>query len=153
MKLKLATSALAACVLMAGSAMADPPKHKKNRTSSTSVAAGVTASGPQGAVAGGGAGSQVVVQNRSRRSGHTSNQTADRSHCVPSNVATTSNNTAYVDPNRASSGSSTSGTASGSGTASSTSDGYATAENSPTTGTFADASGVSTAEATRSRRC
>ena len=159
MKLKFAMSALAACVLVSGTAMADGPKHKKhNRATSGSVAAGVATAGPNGAVAGGGAGSVAtrpgMVQRQTRRTARTGDTvTTTTTACIPSSVATNSSNAAYVDPNRASSSSNTSGTAQGTGATASSSSGYATAENSPTAGTFADAAGESTATARNSRRC
>ena len=158
MKIKFAMSALAACVLVSGTAMADSPKHKKhNRVTSGSVAAGVAAAGPNGAVAGGGAGSVATKpgmtqrkMSRTSRDGDETTTTVTR--CIPNSAATTSANTAFADRDSAAGASTTSGTAQGSGAVSASSDGYATAERSRT-GTFADASGASTATARPSRRC
>ena len=156
MKLKFAMSALAACVLVSGTAMADGPKHKKQRPVSGSVAAGVSAAGPNGAVAGGGAGSvatQPGMVRQTRRSGNGATRTVETvTRCIPNSAATTSSNTAFADRNTAAGASTTSGTAQGSGAVSSSSDGYATAERT-TTSTYADAAGVSTATAAPSRRC
>lgn len=158
MKVKLAISAVAACVLMSGTAMADGPKHKKhNRVTSGSVAAGVAAAGPGGAVAGGGAGSVAtkpgMTQRQTRRStGSMDRMTERTTRCIPNSVATTSSNTTFADADSAAGASTTSATGQGSGAVSATSDGYATAERT-NSGTFADASGVSTATARPSRRC
>jgi len=157
MKLKLAMSALAACVLVSGTAMADGPKNKKQRPVSGSVAAGVAKAGPHGAVAGGGAGSASTMpgmtQRQTRRSGDNGDRmTTTERRCIPNSTATTSANTAFADRNTAAGASTTSGTAQGSGAVSSSSDGYATAERSREM-SFADASGGSTATAAPSRRC
>ena len=157
MNFKLAISAIAACTLVTGAALAEGPKHKKNRATSGSVAAGVAAAGPNGAVAGGGAGSAASMPGmtrETRRSGHGSNAIVTTStRCIPNSAATTSANTAYADRNTAAGASTTSGTAQGSGTVSSTSDGGAYAARSSSGATEADAYGTSTATARTSRHC
>lgn len=159
MKFKFAISALAACALASGAAMADPPKHNKkhNRATSGSVAAGIAAAGPNGAVAGGGAGSVATKPGMTQRQTRRSSQDGDRmtsttTRCIPNSAATTSSNTAFADRKTAAGASTTSGTAQGSGEVSASSDGYATAERSRDS-SFADAAGASTATARPSRRC
>ena len=148
MKLKLAISAIAACALMSGTAMADGPKNKrhqnKERASSASVAGGVAAAGPRGAVAGGAAGNQVMRE----RSGRSTANVA----CVPGTASTSTNGAAYTSRRSGSAAISTNGTAAGSGTVSSSSEGevYSSTDRQ---GSQADAYGNSTATAERSRRC
>lgn len=147
MKLKLAISAVAACTLMSGAAMADGPKNKQNkdRASSSSAAGGVAAAGPGGAVAGGAAGSQATRE----RSGRMSNRNVV---CVPGTASTSTNGAVYTDRRTGSAAINTNGTASGSGAVSSSSEGevYSSTDRN---GSQADAYGNSTATAQPSRRC
>ncbi|HEX5866860.1 MAG TPA: hypothetical protein VFY72_04085 [Beijerinckiaceae bacterium] len=138
MKLKYAISAIAACAIMGGTAVADSGKHKKGHGNSGSVAAGSAVAGPNGSRAAGGALSASTERRGSR--------------CVASSAATTSNNATYTDRRRASASSSTSGTATGSGAVSSSSDGGVFAA-TDRVGSEADAYGTSTATARNSRRC
>ena len=148
MKLKLAISAIAACALMGGTAMADGPKNKKHqnkdRASATSVAGGVAAAGPRGAVAGGGAGNQVMRERSGRGTANVA--------CVPGTASTSTNGAVYTSRRSGSAAINTSGTAAGSGTVSSSSEGdvYSSTDRQ---GSQADAYGNSTATAERSRRC
>ena len=149
MKLKLAISAIAACALMGGTAMADGPKNKKHqnkdRASAASVAGGVAAAGPRGAVAGGAAGNQVMRD----RSGSTRTGAVA---CVPGTASTSTNGAVYTSRRSGSAAINTSGTAAGSGTVSSSSEGdvYSSTDRQ---GSQADAYGNSTATAQNSRRC
>lgn len=163
MKLKLAISAIAACALMGGTAMADGPKHKKHqnkdqhqsenqnqdqnkdRASAASVAGGVAAAGPRGAVAAGAAGNQVMRE----RSGRTRTGNVV---CVPGTASTSTNGAVFTSRKSGSAAISTNGTAAGSGTVSSSSEGevFSSTDRS---GSQADAFGNSTATAERSRRC
>ena len=148
MKLKLAISAIAACALMGGTAMADGPKNKKHqnkdRASAAGVAGGVAAAGPRGAIAGGAAGNQVMRE----RSGGGMAAVA----CVPGTASTSTNGAVYTSRRSGSAAINTSGTAAGSGTVTSSSEGdvYSSTDRQ---GSQADAYGNSTATAERSRRC
>jgi hypothetical protein len=148
MKLKLAISAIAACALMGGTAMADGPKNKKHqnkdRASAASVAGGVAAAGPRGAVAGGGAGNQVMRERSGRGTANVA--------CVPGTASTSTNGAVYTSRRSGSAAINTSGTAAGSGAVSSSSEGevYSSTDRQ---GSQADAYGNSTATADRSRRC
>lgn len=118
MKLKLVISAIAACTLMSGTALADgPKKHKKHnqatsQSSARGVAAGVAAAGPGGAVAGGGAASETM-QRSTRRGG---GQAMATSRCAPGTTATNVAGATYSDRSRSSAAGTSSATASGSGT-------------------------------------
>jgi len=152
MKVKFAISALAACVLMSGTAMADGPKGKKQNRSG-SVAAGVAAAGPGGAVAGGGAGSTANQPGMTRETRRNGDHRMTRTACIPSSVATTSNNASHIDTKTASGASSTSATGQSSGAVSATSDGgvYAARDRNGTA--EVDAYGTSTARARPSQHC
>ena len=89
MKLTHLISAVAACAIMGGTALADGPgKHKRhNNNRSGSVAAGAAVAGPNGGAAVGGAASGSSTMAGTR--------------CIPSSAATTSNNTTYTQRDRA----------------------------------------------------
>ena len=156
MKLKLAISAIAACALMGGTAMADSPKHKKHhnkgqhqsqnkdRASAASVAGGVAAAGPRGAVAAGAAGNQVMRERSGRGTANVA--------CVPGTASTSTNGAVFTSRRSGSAAINTNGTAAGSGTVSSSSEGEVFSS-TDRTGSQADAFGNSTATAERSRRC
>ncbi len=161
MKFTHAVAAIAACTLMSGAALAD--QQGKNRARSGSGAVGVSASGPEGSVAGGGAVSAAQqnmnkqgrkMRQRHSRGGQEGDQQAmsTTQRCVPSSAATQSANTAYADRDTANAGSTTAGTAQGSGDVTSSSDGGAFASRTRES-SDADSYGTSTATATRSRRC
>lgn len=121
MKIKYVVSAIAACTLMSGAALADQRDQRnqsKQRSSAGSVAAGVAAAGPQGAVAGGGAASEAKQQRREMRRGRGANQQRAMStqRCVPGTASTSTSGAAFSDRTSASAAGTTSGTASGSGT-------------------------------------
>ena len=150
MKLKLAISTIAACALFTGGAMAEGPKgkkdkHQRDRAAAASVAGGVAAAGPRGAVAAGAAGSEVMRERSGRM---TSRNTA----CVPGTASTSTTGAAYTDRRTGSAAINTNGTAAGSGAVSSSSEGevYSSTDRS---GSQADAYGNSTASARPSRRC
>lgn len=148
MRTNFAISALATCMILATPALADG-KNKNKRAhgqqqSSQSVAGGVAAAGPNGAAAGGLAGSRA--EQRQMRSG-------DRTACVPGSVATNSSQSVYTDRRTGSAASTTGGTATGSGgvSSSSTGDVYSSTDRN---GSTADAYGESTASAREpTRRC
>lgn len=150
MKLKLAISAIAACALMGGTAMAEGPKHhkkhqNKDRASAASVAGGVAAAGPRGAVAAGAAGSEVMRERAGRtRTGNVL--------CVPGTASTSTNGAVFTSRRSGSAAINTNGTAAGSGTVSSSSEGEVFSS-TDRQGSQADAFGNSTATAERSRRC
>jgi hypothetical protein len=139
MKVPFTISAIAACALISGAALADSPRQKNRHhgASSGSVAAGAAIAGPRGGTAVGGAGNVSMTSN---------------TRCAPSTASTTSNNATYTDRRRASGASSTSGTASGSGAVSANSDGgsYSATDRM---GSEADTYGTSNATARNSRRC
>lgn len=161
MKLKLAIS-VAAATLISGAALADQ-QNQRNQTTSGSVAVGTSAAGPQGAVANGGAGSaamqsskhgQKMRKHNRNRGGDQMSERTSTQRCIPSSAATTANNTAYADANRAAGSSSTSGTAQGAGSVASASGGEAYATRDTEFGTDAGASGASVATAREpTRRC
>lgn len=149
MKLKLAISTFAAVALMSGTAMADGPKNKKqnkerDRASAASVAGGVAAAGPRGAVAGGGAGNRVM-RDRSGRMMRGDN-------CVPGTASTSTNGAVYTSRRSGSAAINSSGTAAGSGAVSSSSEGEVYSQ-TDRNGSQADAYGNSTATSAPSRRC
>ena len=140
MKITHAIAALAATTLMTTAAVANGPKHKKDRgsASSTNVNAGVAAAGRDGAVAGGIAGSQST-ETGSR---------ADRRSSRDANSATTSTTGAvYTDNNRGSAAINSAGSAVGTGTVRSSSEGEVYSSTTRN-GSDADAYGNSDASAT-----
>lgn len=151
MKFKLAISALAACTMMSGAALADSPQKKnKAQSSSGSVAGGVAVAGPDGAGAAGVAGSQAESrqmrqQKRHGKKGQHQAMTAQRA-CVPGTASTSTTGAAYTDRRTGSASIATNGTASGDGTVRSSSEGevYSSTDK---TGSQADAYGNSTAVA------
>jgi hypothetical protein len=153
MKFKLAISALAACTLMSGAALADAPQKKnknQNQSSSGSVAGGVAVAGPDGAGAAGVAGSRAQnrqMQRQHRKHGNSGQQamTTQRA-CVPGTASTSTTGAAYTDRRTGSASIATNGTASGDGTVRSSSEGevYSSTDK---TGSQADAYGNSTAVA------
>lgn len=150
MKIKLAISALAACTLMSGAALADSPQKKKTQSSSESGAGGVAVAGPNGAGAGGVAASRAQTremkrdQRRNKRGGQQA-MTSSRA-CVPGTASTSTNGAVYTDRRTGSASIATNGTASGDGTVRSSSEGevYSSTDK---TGSQADAYGTSTAVA------
>jgi hypothetical protein len=159
MKFKLAISALAACTLMSGAALADAPQKKnknQNQTSAGSVAGGVAVAGPDGAGAAGVAGSRAQsrqMQRQQRRHGNKGGQQAMTTQraCVPGTASTSTTGAAYTDRRTGSASIATNGTASGDGTVRSSSEGevYSSTDK---TGSQADAYGNSTAVATEPTR-
>lgn len=121
MKLKLVISALAACTLMSGTALADGPKKPKkheqkheqttNESSARGVAAGGAAAGPNGAVAVGGAASETM--QRTTRRGDRRGMVSSR--CAPGTTATNVAGATFSDRDRSSAAGTSSATASGSG--------------------------------------
>lgn len=143
MKLKLAIPALAASMLISGAALADdgPRGKNKNRSSATTVTGGVTAAGPNGAVAGGAAATQaeIMQQRRDRRAirGQVS---------LPNQATTSTSGSVYTDRRTGSAAINTNGAASGDGSVRSSSEGEVFSSTTRD-GSQADAYGVSEAEA------
>lgn len=154
MRSKFAIPALAACVLIGGTALADERKAPRSETSAGSVAGGAAAAGPDGAVAGGGAASKVKHMRQGRRHARDRDNQANRNAaCLPGTASTSTSGAAYTDRRRGSAAINTSGTASGSGTVRSSSEGdvFSSTDKS---GSTADAYGVSDAVAREpSRAC
>lgn len=152
MKLKLALSAIAACTLMSGAALADAPQQQTtNNSASGSAAGGVAGAGPNGAGAAGAAGSgaQTRQERRQARKADRNNggqQMSSRRACVPGTASTSTTGAAYTDRRTGSASIATNGTASGDGTVRSTSEGevYSSTDRE---GSQADAYGNSTAAA------
>lgn len=138
MKSKLALSALAACLFATGATL--------EAQTAGSVAGGVSASGPNGSVAGGGAASVTKQQRKRGHHNGTAANTSTATRCLPGTASTSTAGSAYTDRRTATSGITTSGTASGSGTVRSTSEGDAYASMTRD-GSDADAYGNSTAVA------
>lgn len=151
MNVKLAITALSACALIGGAALAERPHgNRHHRGDSTrvegSAALGGAVAGRNGAAAVGGAATGSMDQT----SGRNRQMTSQR--CTPATTATNLGGAAYTNRNTGSAALSTSGTAGGSSSASSSSQGGASASTDPDFGSTADASGRSTANAT-SRPC
>jgi hypothetical protein len=142
MNLKIAIATLAACTMLTGTALADSPKHNKKQNrgqaTSTSVTGGVTAAGPNGAVAGGVSGAQGTTQT-SDRNRRTRMQ-------APSTASTNTSGAVYTTRDSGSAAINTGGAASGSGAVRSSSEGevYSSTDRQ---GSEADAYGNSEAEA------
>lgn len=152
MKLKLALSAIAACSLVTGAALAEAQS-----SSAGSGAGGVAAAGPRGSVAGGVAVSKAEQRQQQRKarkhSGQQGQQAMSTTRCVPGTASTSTTGAVYTDRNAGSAAINTNGTASGSGTVRSSSEGdvYSSTDRS---GSQADAYGNSTAVAREpTRRC
>ena len=141
MNLKLAIATLAACTMLTGTALADSPKNNKKQNrgqaTSTSVTGGVTAAGPNGAVAGGVSGAQGTQERQGRRGTRTT---------VPSTASTNTSGSVYTTRDSGAAAINTGGAASGSGAVSSSSEGEVYSSTNRQ-GSEADAYGNSEAEA------
>lgn len=155
MKFKLALSAIAACTLMSGAAVADVQKNKDNkeRVSARSGSAGVANAGPRGATAAGVSASEAQQTRQERRRGNDRmmndrrmNDRADRRACTPGTASTSTTGAVFTDRRSGSAAIDTRGTASGDGTVRSSSDGevYSSTDRR---GSTADAFGTSSAVA------